>query len=59
MKRSEYSYYARNNEKDKIYQRRLHLIYKYDFDYNKTAQRYHYFMNAYLGIILIDWDNDK
>jgi hypothetical protein len=47
-----YSYVAKNTEPDRIYLHRLELIDKMKFDYNKTARRYSYYMNAALGIIL-------
>lgn len=48
----QYDHTAKNTGKDLIYQTRLRLIYKSDFDINKTAKRYNYFIDAYLGIIL-------
>ncbi len=48
----QYSYYARNYEQDNIYYTRLMLIQRLNFDYNKSVQRYTYFMDAYLGITL-------
>lgn len=47
-----YSYIAKNTEPDKIYLKRLELVDKLKFNYNKTAQRYSYCMKAVLGIIL-------
>lgn len=48
-----YSYKAKNTGKDNIYRKRLELIDKMNFDYNKTAKRYNYFLAAWLGVILI------
>ena len=48
-----YSYYAKNYNKDKIYYTRLKLIEKLGIDMNKNSKRYSYYMNAYLGIILM------
>lgn len=50
---SAYSYEAKNYGRDKIYTTRLRIIEEKGFDYNKTPFRYSYFMEAYLGIILM------
>ena len=49
-----YSFRAKNFGKDLIYQNRLRLIDKLDINVNKNSRIYNYYMEAYLGIVLID-----
>jgi hypothetical protein len=46
-----YDYYSRQTIRDSIYWARLKIIKKLNFDYDKTAKRYSYYMEAYLGRI--------
>lgn len=48
----QYSYSAKNTDKDNIYATRLMLINKLNIDINKSAKIYSYYINAYLGILL-------
>ena len=49
---SSYSYIAKNYDRDIIYNTRLRLMKNMKFNYNKSPQRYSYYMKAELGIIL-------
>lgn len=49
----QYSFYARNFGQDLIYQNRLRLIEKLKININKSSKLYNYYMEAYLGIILL------
>ena len=48
-----YSYSAKNTGRDAIYQTRLMLIEKLGINPKKSQAMYSYFMDAYLGVILI------
>jgi len=48
----QYSQYAKNHGRDLILYNRLMIMRKINFNWNKTAKRYAYYMAAYLGIIL-------
>jgi len=48
-----YNYIAKNEGRDLILQTRINLILKTKFNYKKTPNRYSYYMDALLGIILI------
>lgn len=48
-----YSQYAKNHNQDWIYWNRLKLIEKRNLNIYSSAKMYSYYMNAYLGILLI------
>ena len=48
-----YDYYSKNYNRDWIYSSRLRLIEKHNFNIHSSPAMYHYYMAAYLGIILI------
>ena len=50
---AKYSYTAKNNGKDIIYTTRLRLINQLDIDINKSGRLYTYYLEAYLGIIIL------
>ena len=49
---SKYSMRMRNSMRDRIYQKRLEIIYKTNFNYELNKRRYMYFMNAWLNYVL-------
>ena len=48
----QYSYSAKNSDKDLIFITRLKLIHKLKINPFKSSKMYSYFIDAYLGIIL-------
>lgn len=48
-----YSYTAKNLGQDLVYITRLRLIEKLKIDIYKSAKIYSYYMDAYMGIILL------
>ncbi len=48
----QYSWNAKNFNKDNIFMTRLYLIEKLNINIYQSRQMYSYYMNAYLGIIL-------
>ena len=49
----QYSYRAKNTNKDKIYTTRLKLINQLNININNNSRMYNYYMDAELRIILI------
>ena len=52
----QYSDYENNHHQDRIYYTRLELINKHKFNINSSGQFYSYYMSAYLGINLIQYN---
>ena len=50
---NKYSYTAKNNGKDIIYTTRLRLINQLNIDTNKSGRIYTYYLEAYLGVIIL------
>jgi hypothetical protein len=53
MKKSQYSWYAKNYGKDNVYVTRLRLIREQNINIKSSPQMYAYYMAAYLGINLV------
>lgn len=48
-----YNWLSKNTSPDLIYMNRLRLISELKFDFNKTPERYSYYMKSKLGIVLM------